>query len=56
MRGKSREGASGLHVAADFRDLRSRDDLRRAHEQGRLGGVPILGDLAEAAEGIHDGA
>jgi AAA15 family ATPase/GTPase len=45
---KDLEGASTLSVASDYRDLRGRDDLRAAHEQGRLGGVPVLGDLISA--------
>lgn len=43
---KTPDGASSLRVASDFRGVRARDDLRRAHEQGRLGGVPVLGDFA----------
>jgi hypothetical protein len=45
---KDLDGASKLSVASDYRDLRGRDDLRAAHEQGRLGGVPVLGDLISA--------
>ncbi|MCK6505003.1 AAA family ATPase [Myxococcota bacterium] len=45
---KDREGVSHLRSAADFRGLRGRDDLLGAHAQGRLGGVPVLGDLAGA--------
>jgi hypothetical protein len=51
---RSGEGASSLRAASEFRALRTRDDLRRAHEQGRLGGVPVLGDLGAAAAGVHD--
>lgn len=43
---KDRSGASTLRTASDYRGLRTRDDLRRAHQQGRLRGVPVLGDLA----------
>ncbi len=53
---KSREGASTVDAASEFESLRTRDDLRRAHEQGRLGGVPVLGDLVSAAEGLHSGS
>lgn len=45
---KARDGASSMHSASDFIDLRGRDDLRRAYETGRIHGVPILGDLAGA--------
>jgi energy-coupling factor transporter ATP-binding protein EcfA2 len=48
---KDRDGASSLRAASDFRELRTRDDLRRAHEQGRVGGVPVLGDLGAALSG-----
>lgn len=52
---KDREGVSQLAVASDFRGLRSRDDMRRAHEQGRLRGVPVLGDLAGlVADGVRE--
>jgi hypothetical protein len=51
---KDHEGASQVTVASEFRGLRSRDDMRRAHEQGRLRGVPVLGDLVElVAGGVH---
>lgn len=53
---KDRDGASQLTVASDYRDLRSRDDLRRAHEQARLRGIPVLGDLLSTmARGAHGG-
>jgi energy-coupling factor transporter ATP-binding protein EcfA2 len=41
---KGRDGASRLSVASDF-DVRGRQELRRVHVEGRLGGVPVLGDL-----------
>ena len=43
---KSLEGVSTVKVASDFQGVRGRDDLRQLHEQGRLGGVPILGNLS----------
>lgn len=53
---KDREGVAGLHAASDFRGLRTRDDLRRAHADGRIGGVPLLGDLRGAiAEAVRRG-
>ncbi len=42
---KDREGVSRLRTAAEFRGLRGRDDRVRAHRDGRMGGVPVLGDL-----------
>jgi uncharacterized protein len=45
---KARDGASSLRAASDYADVRARDDLRRAHELGRIHGVPILGDFAGA--------
>ncbi|HFE46843.1 MAG TPA: ATP-binding protein [Nannocystis exedens] len=42
---KERDGESQLVPSSDYRGLRTRDDLRRAHEEGQLGGVPVLGDL-----------
>ncbi len=42
---KNKSGESSLSVASDYKELRGRDDLRDVYEQGRLGGVPILGDF-----------
>jgi len=53
---KGRDGASTLHVASDFKTYRTRDDLRQVHEQGRIGGVPVLGDLPMVVEDIHRGS
>jgi hypothetical protein len=47
---KTPEGVSSLRTASDFRGLRSRDDLVRAHEEGRIGGVPAVGDLSRVVE------
>lgn len=43
---KSPSGESTVRSAADFDGLRGRDDVRRVYEEGRLGGVPVLGDFA----------
>ena len=37
---------SSVVPLSDF-DTRKRDDIRRAYREGRFGGVPILGDLAD---------
>lgn len=51
---KDCDGVSSVTVASDYRELRSRDDLRRAHEQARLRGLPVLGDLlSDMARGAH---
>lgn len=51
---KARDGASTLRCASDYAGLRARDDLRRAHELGRIGGIPAVGDLAGAvARGLR---
>lgn len=44
---KRNDGASCLATASDFRGVRTRDDLRRLHEEGRLRGVPVLGDFTD---------
>jgi len=50
---KARDGSSSLRAASDYAGLRGRDDLRRAYEQGRVRGVPVLGNLEEVvAEGL----
>lgn len=48
---KGQDGASSLATASDYRGVRTREDLRRVHEEGRLRGVPVLGDLARAFGG-----
>jgi len=45
---KGADGATSVRSASDFRGVRGREDLRRLHEQGRLGGVPVLGDFRVA--------
>lgn len=53
---KDREGVSRLRTAAEFRGLRGRDDRVRAHRNGRMGGVPVLGDLgAVVGRGLAGG-
>jgi hypothetical protein len=44
---KDRTGCSHVAAASDYRGVRTRDDLRRAHEEGRLRGVPVLGPLGQ---------
>jgi hypothetical protein len=44
---KDRTGCSHAVPASDYRGVRTRDDLRRAHEEGRLRGVPVLGPLGQ---------
>ncbi len=45
---KASDGRSTIRAASDFRGIRKRDDLRTAHQRGRIGGIPVLGNLAEA--------
>lgn len=45
---KGRDGVSTLAYGSDFDGVRGREDLRRVHAQGRIGGVPALGDLRGA--------
>ncbi|MEZ4473263.1 MAG: ATP-binding protein [bacterium] len=47
---KDRAGVSSVRVASDYRGVRTRDDLRRAHALGRIRGVPVLGDMAGILE------
>ncbi|MCA9560454.1 MAG: AAA family ATPase [Myxococcales bacterium] len=44
---KDRVGNSTVIPLAEFK-TRARDDLRRAYHEGRLGGTPVVGDLAAA--------
>lgn len=46
---KGQDGTSSILSAADFK-LRKRDDLRTVYEQGRLGAVPLVGDLRPVVE------
>ena len=50
---KASDGGTVVRAASDFKGLRGRDDLRRAYGEGRLGGVPVLGDFKHAVEGLH---
>lgn len=53
---KDAQGRSSLAYASDYKHIRSRDNLRLAYEQGRIRGVPVLGDLAELfARGVRHG-
>lgn len=45
---KSWSGVSSIRAASDYKGLRTRDDLREAHEQGRIGGVPVLSEFNAA--------
>lgn len=51
---KDAAGESTVRTASDFRGLRGRDDLRREHEQVRIGGVPVLGDFAREFERLRE--
>ncbi len=45
---KDSVGASSVTSVADFRDLRARDDVVRAHRQGRIRGTAALGSIERA--------
>ncbi|MBW2736735.1 MAG: ATP-binding protein [Deltaproteobacteria bacterium] len=47
---RDREGESHARPASDYKGVRTRDDLRVAHEQGRIRGVPVIGDMPNALE------
>lgn len=47
---KDSEGASTLRTASDYKQVRTRENLRQVHAEGRLRGVPVLGDLPEILE------
>lgn len=53
---KDASGATHVRVASDFDGLRGREDLARVYAQGRLGGMPVLGDLGAAFDWTDDGA
>jgi AAA15 family ATPase/GTPase len=54
---KDAQGRSSLAYASDYKQIRSRDNLRLAYEQGRIRGVPVLGDLVDLfARGVRHGA
>ena len=44
---KDNEGVSRFTPLTDFR-IRSRDDIERIYREGRVGGAPVIGDLAIA--------
>ena len=43
---KDASGASRFTPLTDFR-IRSREDLEKVYREGRVGGAPVIGDLAE---------
>ena len=47
---KDASGASRFTPLTDFR-IRSREDLERVYRDGRVGGAPVVGDLAVALDG-----
>lgn len=46
---KDATGASSYRPLTDYR-IRSRDDIERLYREGRLGGAPVVGDLALALD------
>ena len=46
---KDNEGVSRFTPLTDFR-IRSRDDIERVYREGRVGGAPVIGDLALALD------
>lgn len=49
---KRADGSTEMAAASDYR-VRARDNLRLAHEAGRIGGVPVLGNLIELMGEAH---
>ena len=47
---KDRAGVSRFTPLTDYR-IRSREDLERVYRDGRIGGAPVIGDLAAALNG-----
>ena len=47
---KDASGASRFTPLTDFR-IRSREDLEKAYQAGRVGGAPVIGDLAAVLNG-----
>ncbi len=47
---KDADGASVLRTASDYKQVRTRENLRQVHAEGRLRGVPVIGDLPEILE------
>ena len=47
---KDRAGVSRFTPLTDYR-IRSREDLERVYRDGRIGGAPVIGDLAAAFNG-----
>ena len=44
---KDNEGISRFTPLTDYR-IRSRDDIERVYREGRVGGAPVIGELAIA--------
>lgn len=51
---KGPDGSTTAASAAEFKTAGGRGGLRRAHELGRVGAVPLLGDIADAFTSEHD--
>ena len=51
---KDSDGSTRIVSLAEFK-TRKRDDIRRGYGEGRFGGVPILGDMADVAAGRGEG-
>ncbi|MCK5798311.1 MAG: ATP-binding protein [Deltaproteobacteria bacterium] len=51
---KNRDGVSSVRAASDYR-IRTRDKLQSLYEDGRLRGVPVLGDLRGSVEAFLSG-
>jgi hypothetical protein len=49
---KSSEGVSSMRAASDYK-LRARDNVVRLHAEGRLAGVPVVGDLEQVVAELH---
>ena len=47
---KDADGSSVLRTASDYKQVRTRENLRQVHAEGRLRGVPVIGDLPEIFE------
>lgn len=51
---KDGAGVSRVVPLSDYQ-TRKRDDIERGYNEGRYGGVPMVGDLADAMAGVSDG-
>lgn len=50
---KGLDGGTAVGTASDFKGLRARDALDVVHAEGRIGGVPVLGDLRRIVRDWH---